>query len=125
MSVTPLTDSVRLGQKARERLLRIKKRTGLQHWNELCRLALCYSLRNPAMPHPPDKTGEGGIDMDWKTFAGPLGDELTLLVRYRAAKDGIDVTDREVLSEYFRRHLERGIVGMLSVRSLRDVVNID
>lgn len=125
MNMKTPVDHVRVSTTGREILIRIKKRTGLEHWNVICRIALCRSLANPKRPPKPIKTGESSIDMEWKTFAGPISEELTALVYLRASKDGIDFSKKEEISEYFRSHLERGISSLQNVKSLRGLVNLD
>ena len=43
---------VRLSAQAKEQLIRLKTRTGIQHWNILCRWAFCLSLKQPTPPTP-------------------------------------------------------------------------
>ncbi len=45
---------VRLATQAKEQLMRLKTRTGIPHWNVLCRWAFCLSLRQPTPPAPLD-----------------------------------------------------------------------
>ena len=44
----------KLSQPEKDRLIRIKAKTGIQNWNVLCRWALCWSLAEPSIP--------GGVD---------------------------------------------------------------
>ena len=48
---------VRLSTQAREQLIRLKTRTGIPHWNVLCRWAFCLSLRQAT---PPATAGDFG-----------------------------------------------------------------
>ena len=41
---------VRLSNQAKEQLIRLKTRTGIQQWNILCRWALCLSLKELTPP---------------------------------------------------------------------------
>ena len=34
----------------KDKLIRIKSRTGIQNWNVLCRWALCWSLNEESIP---------------------------------------------------------------------------
>jgi DNA sulfur modification protein DndE len=114
----PPVEHVRVSSRGKEILIRVKRHTGLQHWNEICRLALCRSLANPTPPPKPEKAGDSSIEMEWKTFAGPYQQELAALVLFRAKKDGINLSTKEELAEFFRAHLERGIANMQSIKSL-------
>lgn len=118
----PPVEHVRVSAKGKDILIKIKRRTGLEHWNEICRVALFRSLSNPTPPPKLENIGESSIDMEWKTFAGPICDALTAIFVQRAKKDGIDITRRDILAEYFRSHLERGISNMQNVRGLTDSV---
>jgi DNA sulfur modification protein DndE len=45
-------DHIRLSKQAREQLIRLKRHTGIEHWNVLCRWAFCRSLAEPSVPPP-------------------------------------------------------------------------
>ncbi len=112
----PPIETVRVSAKGRETLIKIKKNTGLEHWNEVCRLALCLSLSDPTIPQKPAKFGDSSIEMEWKTFTGSFQEELTSLIVLRAQKDGIDFSKKETLYEYLKSHLERGIIALQNVK---------
>jgi len=118
----PPVEHVKVSAKGREILIRVKRHTGLEHWNEICRIALCRSLANPNLPPQRSKAGDSNIDMDWKTFAGQFADELTALILIRAQNDKVDIYNKSDLSEYFRAHLERGIATLQGVRELSTLV---
>ena len=40
----------KLSQPEKDRLIRIKAKTGIQNWNVLCRWALCWSLAESSIP---------------------------------------------------------------------------
>jgi DNA sulfur modification protein DndE len=117
----PPIDHVRVSAKGRESLIKIKRRTGLEHWNEICRVALCQSLANLNPPTTPTGMGESSIDMDWKTFAGPYSAEFTLAITLRAKADGVNLTSEDALADYVKAHLERGIASLQNVKSLMEV----
>jgi DNA sulfur modification protein DndE len=117
----PPVDHVRISSRGKEILTQVKRKTGLEHWNSICRVALIRSLANSAKPRPvhaPDTA----IELDWKTFAGQYQEVLAALVIQRAALDGVRSDSRDEMSAYFRAHLERGLTGMQKIRSLSDVV---
>jgi len=114
---TPI-ERFRVSIKGRDILIKLKRNTGLEHWNEICRVALCRSLATPTAPQKPNKTGDSSIEMDWKTFAGEYHEEFAALILLRANQDGIDLTKKEALAEYFRAHLERGIANMQNTKSI-------
>jgi DNA sulfur modification protein DndE len=45
---------IRLSSQAKDQLIRLKTKTGIQQWNVLCRWAFCLSLRQ-AKPPPPGR----------------------------------------------------------------------
>jgi len=117
----PPVEHVRISTKGKDILIKIKRRTGLEHWNEICRIALCRSLANPTPVPKICKVGDSSIDMDWKTFAGNYQEELSALIIIRAKKDGIDSLAKEHISEYFKAHLERGIFSLQHIRFIREL----
>ena len=69
-------EHIRLSQQARDQLITLKRRTGIAHWNVLCRWALCRSLAEPAKPPAIKLTLDSNVEMNWRTFGGDLGDVL-------------------------------------------------
>ncbi|MDD2467768.1 MAG: DNA sulfur modification protein DndE [Desulfobulbus sp.] len=119
----PPIEHVRVSSKGKEVLLKIKRYTGLEHWNEICRVAFFRSLANQTPPSRHANVTDSTIDMDWKTFTGPYHLEMTSLIMYKAAMDGIDLAKKEEIAEYIRNHLERGISSMHAIKSLADIVD--
>ena len=101
-------EHIRLSQTARDQLVTLKRRTGIAHWNVLCRWALCRSLAEPAPPPAVKLVLDSSVEMTWRVFAGDQGDVLWALVRFRCHIDGLDL-DEETLANQFRLHLHRGI----------------
>ena len=121
-----MIETVRVSPAARDQLVTLKRRTGLTHWNELCRWALCRSLAEPTTPADIPIPVEEGIEMSWRTFAGPHGDLFLGLVRHRCGQDGLD-TDESTIARYFRLHLHRGIgylFGDSNVNSIKGLLQL-
>jgi DNA sulfur modification protein DndE len=119
-------EHIRLSKAARDQLVTLKRRTGIDNWNVLCRFAFCRSLAEPAVPPALKLTADSSVEMTWKVFAGPYGDELWGLLRQRCHADGLPLDD-EVLATQFRLHLIRGIgylVGDPQVRDLRGLLGL-
>jgi DNA sulfur modification protein DndE len=114
---------VRISAKNRDILIKIKRRTGLEHWNEICRIAYCRSLANPAPPVINHQSGNIVIDIEWKTFAGLFHKELTAITLIRAAKDNIKLNNKDALNDYFRSHLERGISSLQNIKNLQGLLS--
>lgn len=98
----------KLSQPEKDRLIRIKKKTGIQNWNSICRWALCWSLAEPTPPGGIDPLSDSNVEMDWSTFAGEYSEIYEAIIRQRCINDGFD-TDEKTLVKYFRLHLNRGI----------------
>ena len=98
----------KLSQPEKERLIRIRSRTGIQNWNILCRWALCWSLAEPTIPGGVDPLSDSNVEMDWSTFAGEYSEIYEAIIRQRCINDGLG-EDEKTLAKYFRLHLSRGI----------------
>jgi DNA sulfur modification protein DndE len=101
-------ETVRLSQPARDRLVRLKRTTGITQWNVLCRWALALSLKDPSTPLVKDVVTDSNVEMTWKTFAGHHGDIYLALLKQRCITDGIPLTEENV-AQTLTVHLHRGI----------------
>jgi DNA sulfur modification protein DndE len=120
--MNPPVQNIRVSQRGKEALQRLKNRTGIENWNVLCRWAVSASL---AMDTPPPRwiaQEDSNIDMDWKTFGGDQADILSALIHLSAEKHG--ETDADALPAFFRAHLERGINAIQNTRKLSDIVQL-
>ena len=52
----------KLSQPEKDRLIRIKAKTGIQNWNVLCRWALCWSLAEPSIPGGVDPLSDSNVE---------------------------------------------------------------
>lgn len=116
-------DHIRVSQTARDQLITLKRRTGVAHWNVLCRWALCRSLAEAAPPPITKLTLDSTVEMDWRTFGGDHGDVLWALLRLRCHEDGLDL-DEETLTQQFRLHLHRGISYLIGDPRVTDVAGL-
>ncbi len=114
-----IVETVRLSQKAKDQLLRLKAATGLKQWNELSRWALCVSLADPTPPSRVAVPSDSSVEMRWETFGGEATEIYEVLVRERCALDGVGTGSKDV-AEQFRLHLHRGI-GVLAGASLSSI----
>jgi len=114
----PPVEHVRVSARSKDIMIKIKRNTGLEHWNEICRIALCRSLTNTTPPSKHDKFADSSIDIEWKTFAGVYSDELASITLLKAKTDGVDISRKEAIAEYFRDHLERGIASLQNIKSI-------
>jgi DNA sulfur modification protein DndE len=111
-----MIETVKVSEKARIQLITLKKRTGIQNWNTLCRWAFCLSLSEKSAPPNEDIISDSSVEMTWRTFTG--GNEalyLSLLMQ-RAKADSIP-NDAVKINNYFKLHLHRGISYLNSASS--------
>jgi len=102
-------ETVYLSQKAKDQLIKIKRATGIQNWNILCRWALCLSLADKTIPSAVDiNSNEHAIEMTWKVFGGQEHEIYLLLLLERCRLDGLLIT-KETLKQQLRIHLYRGL----------------
>jgi len=116
----PPVERIRVSQRSRDALLTLKRRTGIEHWNVLCRWAFIDSLANSNRPVSVAFGQESNVEMSWDVFAGELADQLLAVFAIRAAKDGVQPTKAE-LATYFRSHLERGILQLQNTANLTEL----
>lgn len=121
----PPVETVRISSQGREILIKIKRRLGIERWNEICRVALCRSLANPTKPARPRNGWDSAIEIEWKTFAGDLSETFSALAIARAHNDKVDLDKKEVFADYFRAHVERGIQSLQNVTSFEDYLSVD
>ena len=113
-------ENIRLSQRAKERLITLKRTAGLTQWNELCRWAFCLSLADPNPPAPRKVPSDSSVEMTWKTFGGKHQELYLSLLRLRCHEDGLPLDD-ETLRTQFRLHLHRGIAALAGNRKLRTI----
>lgn len=118
----PPVETVRISSKGKELLSRVKRHTGIDRWNEICRRAFCRSLSNPTAPTAPKKDLDSAIEIEWKTFAGEYSTVYAAIFYIRQVRDGIEFTDKKAVSEYFRAHLERGLASLQKTEDLQTYV---
>ena len=66
---------IKLSNQSKDRLSRLKGKTGIKNWNVLCRWALCYSLGENTMPTDIPMASDSNVEMSWYTFAGEYDDK--------------------------------------------------
>lgn len=116
-------DHIKVSEKARDQLIRLKRITGIQHWNVLCRWAFCVSLAEPAVPSPVKIPTDSSVDMTWKVFGGSYEEIYLGLLRQRCQQDGLGTGD-EVLANQFRLHLHRGIAYLAADKRLKSIADL-
>lgn len=113
-----IVKQIRLSVQDKDKLSRLKGKTGIQNWNILCRWALCCSLREKSVPIDMPSVEESNVEISWMTFGGENYKIYEALVKARCIRDGLE-TDDETLAKYFYLHLSRGIAYLSSTNYIR------
>lgn len=113
-------ETVRLNGRARNQLITLKRKTGIENWNILCRWAFCVSLAENHSPREGTVGGETGIEMTWRTFGGEYADLYLGLLKQRCIDEELE-TDEETLTDQLKLHLHRGIGYLASKKQLTSI----
>lgn len=108
-----MIDTVYLSQKEKDQLLKLKRTTGIQNWNVLCRWAFCLSLAEESSPAEMPEENDHAIEMTWKVFGGQEQQLYLALLIMRCRKDNISL-NKDSLSRQLRAHTKRGISLLLN-----------
>jgi DNA sulfur modification protein DndE len=115
-----LIENVKTNLEGKERLSRLKKFTGVETRNVLCRWALCRSFADPSVPPKIDNKGEFGVEIPWKIFGGEYREIYLALLKQRCRNDGFEL-DAETLTEQLWLHLNRGLGYLSSEKRLKEI----
>lgn len=113
-------ENIKLSQKERDNLLKLKRVTGIKNWNTLCRWAFCVSLAEPSKPRKVKVFSDSSLEMKWKVFGGKYHDIYLALLIDRCRSDGAGSNDED-LYQQFRLHLNRGINLLAMDKNLKGV----
>ena len=112
--------TIRLSEEEKEKLSRLKGKTGIQNWNVLCRWALCYSLSENTIPTDIPIVQNSDVEMSWQTFAGEYEELYYALVKVWCVKMGLP-TDEETIDKYFKLNLDRGIKHLSGTGYIKNI----
>lgn len=115
-------ERIKLSQQAREQLSRLKRYTGIEHWNTLCRWGFCRSLADPDAPPPAKIPSDSNVELTWSVFGGRHERIYLALLKERCLRDGLG-TDDETLAIQFRLHLHRGIAQLAGDKTQRSLAS--
>jgi DNA sulfur modification protein DndE len=101
-------ERVRLTAAAKQQLSTLKRRTGIEHYNVIGRHALCVSLANTTKVPTEALQFSGGLEIEWKTFAGEAEATLTNVLIMRAIADEGEASPAAV-RKVLHAHLHRGL----------------
>ncbi|MGY2325982.1 DNA sulfur modification protein DndE [Pseudomonas sp. SDT2931_S440] len=103
-----MIDRIRLTAAAKIQLSTLKRKTGMEHYNSICRHALCLSLAEASVPPDEEFSFNGGIEIDWRVFTGGHEDLYLNLLLYRLQQDGC-IANSENLKKLCISHVHRGL----------------
>ena len=113
-------DSLRLDESAVNRLRTLKRRTGIETRNVLCRWALCVSLVEDTIPRANSVNDKKELDISWDIFAGKMSSIYQGLLVERCKKEGLEVTQSN-LNYVLSQHVHRGIGYLVSNNSVDNI----
>jgi DNA sulfur modification protein DndE len=116
-------EHIRVSQQARDQLIKLKRATGIQNWNVLCRWAFCASIAEPSVPPPAKIPADSSVEMTWKVFGGTYHELYLALLKERCRQDGLS-TDADVLGTQFRLHLHRGLGYLAADKKIKGISNL-
>lgn len=108
-----MIERVKLTAAAKQQLITLKRRTGIEHYNTICRHALALSLSNSAPAPIENLQFVNGLEIDWSIFAGGCEDTYLNIIIVRATQelgDSSEINVRQTLSS----HLHRGLSYLTS-----------
>jgi DNA sulfur modification protein DndE len=108
-----LIERVRISAAGKQQLSTLKRRTGIEHYNVICRHAVCASLANATRVPAEVLQYGGGLEIDWKVFAGEAEETLANLLIVRAVADEGD-TSPTAVRKVLQAHLHRGLAYLIS-----------
>jgi DNA sulfur modification protein DndE len=108
-------ERIKLNAAARNQLVTLKRRTGIEHNNAICRHALCLSLANPSTPPVEILIFNGGIEIDWRTFTGGQDGLYRNLLIARLLSEGRRITE-DSIRQTLSLHVHRGLSYLVSRR---------
>ena len=102
----PPVQTLRLNKKEVDVLNSLKRRLKINQWNVLCRMAFCLSCQDESEPSTfLENSSQGGVELDWETFAGNSPEVYTALVAFHKLRSKSELNS----AEYFKRLISRGI----------------
>ena len=117
---------ITLSSQSKEKLSRLKGKTGIKNWNTLCRWALCYSIGENTIPTDIPINADSNVEMTWFTFAGEYSEIYEAIVKAWCLNKGLPIDD-ETVAKYFKLHLERGsgyLSGTNFIKTLDDLLKL-
>ena len=114
---------IKLSNAAKDKLSRLKGKTGIQNWNVLCRWAFCFSLKEGTIPTDIEINSDSNVEMSWLTFAGEYHELYESLIKEWCIENDLG-TDNDTIAKYFKLHLERDIGYLSGTNFVKDIKDL-
>ncbi len=108
----PTIDTIKLSEKQKQQLIRLKTKTGIENWNVLCRWALCLSLAEDTTPPYEEIPSNSNVEMSWKVFAGEYADIYLAVLREAYKKQSAQLKGVH-FGEFVKLHINRGMAKLV------------
>lgn len=118
-----IVKQIKLSNVAKDKLARLKGKTGIQNWNVLCRWAFCFSLKEGTIPTDVEVNSDSNVEMSWLTFAGEYHELYEALIKEWCIQNDLGI-DNDTLAKYFKLHLERGIKYLSGTNFIKDIKDL-
>lgn len=105
-----MIDRIKLSASAKQQLITLKRRTGIEHYNVICRHALCASIAQESDMPEEVLNFQGGLEIDWITLAGEPGDVYLDLVGTRHGVESSSPDAKRLVT----LHIHRGLSYLVS-----------
>ena len=89
-------DTIKLSEKQKQQLIRLKSKTGIENWNVL------------SVPPFEEIPVDSNVEMTWKVFAGEYADVYLAVLRQAYEKQKAHLAN-VLFTDFFKLHLNRGI----------------
>jgi len=108
-----MIDSIRISEKGKRHLTTLKRHTGIDNWNILCRWGFCLSLTDDSPLVIESLSKKSNVEMTWKTFSGSNESIYSALLTINIKTHTNDNNSDIPLTELAVLHIERGLSRML------------
>jgi len=119
----PPIETIRISKQGRDQLIKLRRQTGIENWNVLCRWSFCVSIKERTPPPPIVHKLDGGIEMTWKVFAGDQSEIFSALTLIKARQDGFPINS-DGLAICLRAHLHRGLAYLSSGKETKSISDL-
>ena len=65
-----VVETVRVSHRAKDQLIKLKRVTGIEHWNVLSRWGFCLSIAEEGISPTAEIPLDSNIEMGWRSGAG-------------------------------------------------------